>query len=173
MKKALKYIGIGILIAISSFFIMGLLHPDGEYTTTIVINAPIEKTFSVFNDTTRMREWMPEMVLMQNISGAENEVGSKWKTIFRDHERDIEMTETVTGFKTNELFAFNLQNEVMNSDNEIRFAAVGNTTEIKAHTKYRGGNIFWRSMFVFFEGSMKQQQQEMYAMLKEVIEKNN
>ena len=172
MKKALKYIGIGILIAISSFFIMGLLHPDGEYTITIVVNAPVEKTFSVFNDTTRMREWMQGMVSMENISGGANEVGSKWKTTFRDHERDIVMTETVTGFKANELFAFNLSNDVMNSDNEIRFAAVGNTTEIKAHTKYRGGNLFWRSMFVFFEGSMKQQQQEMYELLKAVVEKN-
>ena len=172
MKKALKYIGIGALVAISSFFILGLIHPTGEYTNTTIVNAPLEKTFDIFNDTTRMREWMPGMVSMENISGGANEVGSKWKTTFRDGERDIVMTETVTAFKTNELFAFNLSNEVMNSDNEIRFTAKGNTTEIKAHCKYKGSNMFWRSMFVFFEGSMQQQQQEMYALLKKVIEES-
>jgi uncharacterized protein YndB with AHSA1/START domain len=144
--------------------------PVQEYTTTVTVHAPVEKTFSVFMDTSRLREWMPGYRQIVNISGKENEPGSKWKIVFFENGQEIVMTETVTGFKPNELFTFNVQNEVMNSDNEIRFAVQDNSTVITAHAKYEGGNIFWKSLFVFFNSGMKKQSEQMYNDFKKIAE---
>lgn len=173
MKTALKYLGIGIIVVILSFFSLGLLHPTQQYSFTVDVSAPIEKTFSVFNDTSKTKEWISGFSRMENIKGTANETGSQWRMFFRDHDRDIVMTETVTDFKWNERFSFNIKNEVMDSDNEIRFSSKGSGTEISVFCKYKGGNIFWKSLFNFFNSSIIEQQKEQFKSLKKIVEQSN
>src|SRR5436853_7852331 len=115
MKTALKYIGIGVIVVLLSFFTLGLLHPTQEYNFSVNVNAPAEKTFAVFNDTSRIREWMPNFRAIENISGNAGQVGSKWKMIFFDHDKEIVMTETVTAFSLNQRFSSNLSNDFISS----------------------------------------------------------
>lgn len=170
MKKILKYLLVAVVVIVILFLSLGLIMPTQEYTTSVMVNAPVEKTFAVFMDTSQAREWMPGFRYFENISGKEHEAGSKWKIVFFEHGQEIVMTETVTEFKSNEVFAFNIQNEVMNSDNEVTFSVQDNSTVITSHSKYEGGNIFWKSLFVFFNSGMKKQSEQMYNDLKKIVE---
>jgi uncharacterized protein YndB with AHSA1/START domain len=171
MKKFLKYFLLTIVGIVVLFFLLGVVFPTQHYSISVTINKPVEKTFATFNDTTRMKEWMPGFQKIENISGNANEVGNKWRLYFNDHDRDIVMDETMTAFKQNELFTFNLSNEVINSDTEIRFKQIGNATEITNTCTYSGGNLFWKSMFVLVQNSVIEQQKKNFELLKMLVEK--
>ena len=160
MKKFLKYFLIVIVAIVVIFFSLGLLFPSHEYTITTTVNAPVEKTFAVLNDTSKLKEWLTGFQYMENISGKLYEVGSKWKVVFDDHGSEILMTETITAFKENELVAFVIENDFIKSTDEIRFIPKGNMTEVIAHAHYSGTGIFQKSILVLFRGFVKKQQEE-------------
>ncbi len=170
MIKFLKYFLLIVGSIIIIFLLLGVFMPKQHYEISMEIDAPVEKTFAMFNDTSIMSKWMPSLKSIKNISGNAGEVGSKWKITFLDHGKEIEMTETITEFKTNESFSFNIQNEVMNSDNSFRFIPDGNKTRVETSCTYSGGNIFWKSLFVFINSSVKKQQTTQFEALKKMIE---
>ncbi len=152
---------------------LGFLFRQHDYTITTTVNAPVEKTFAIFNDTTKLREWLTGFKYMENIRGKPNEVGSKWKVVFSDRGKEISMNETITAFKENELVSFNIANDFIKSKNEIRFIPKGNTTEIVAKVSYRGTHIMQKSLLALLSASVKKQQEESYDLLKQVVEKSN
>ncbi|MEO5569360.1 MAG: SRPBCC family protein [Bacteroidia bacterium] len=173
MKKFLKYFVIVIVLIVVIFFSLGLLFRSHQYTISTTVNAPVEKTFAIFNDTTKLHEWLTGFKYMENIRGKPNEVGSKWKVVFVDHGKEISMNETVTAFKQDELVSFNIANDFMKSKNEIRFIPKGNSTEIIAKVSYRGTHIIQKSILTLFSGSVKKQQEESYILLKQLVERSN
>ena len=173
MKKFLKYFLIAIILIVIVFFSLGFIFRQHEYTIITTVNAPVEETFAIFNDTSKIKEWLPGLKSMELIKGNMKEVGSKLKVVFFDHGKEIVMTETITAFKENELVTFNIANEFMKSKNEIRFLPKGNTTEITTQVSYRGAHIFQKSILALFSGSVKKSQEESYALLKQLVEKTN
>jgi uncharacterized membrane protein len=173
MKKFLKYFLIIVATLVVIFFSLGFLFRQHEYTISTIVNAPVEKTFAIFNDTTKLGEWLTGFKSMENIRGKPNEVGSKWKVVFEENGSEISMNETIVAFKENELVSFNIANDFIKSKNEIRFIPKGNTTEINAHVIYRGTHIIQKSVLALFSRSVKKQQKESYELLKQLIEKTN
>lgn len=173
MKKFLKYFLIVIVLIVIIFFSLGFLFRQHDYTIITTVNAPVEKTFAVFNDTTKLKEWLTGFKSIENIRGKPNEIGSKWKVVFEENGSEISMNETIVAFKENELVSFNIANDFIKSKNEIRFIPKGNTTEIIAKVSYRGTHIIQKSMVALFSSSIKKQQKESYDLLKQLIEKTN
>ena len=171
MKKFLKYFFIVIILLAVVFFSLGLLFRSHKYTITTTVNAPVEKTFALFNDTTKLNQWMTGFRYIQNIRGKPHEVGSKWKMVFFDHGKEITMNETVTAFKQNELFAYTVADDFIKSKNEIRFVSKGNTTEITTHVSYRGTHIIQKSILALCSGLMKDWQEESNNLFKQLVEK--
>jgi len=170
MKLALKYIGIGIAVVILSFIAMGLLHPTIEYETRTEVKAPLKKTFALFNDTTLMKNWMPGFSSITNISGNENEVGSKWKLVLVQKEEVYNMIETITAFENNKRFSYDLDNDIVFNNNDVTFNGDSTKTIVVAKTKVKGKNIFLRSMFVFSKPYFQEQQDLIYSQLKKMVE---
>ena len=170
MKKVLRFIVIGIFALAIIFFSLGLFIPAFSFDNVVEVNRPVEKAFAEFNDVSNMYKWIPGFQFIEPISGWPNEVGSKWKLVVKEEEERIELIETITAYKKNEVFAFNLSNEMMSEDVEIVFTSKGKNTIITAHNKVNGKNIFWKSLFVVSKSYFKNAQQESYEKLKIVIE---
>jgi len=173
MKKILKCLGVIILLLVSAFFSLGIFIPSLNYDNKILVNKPVEQSFRVFTNVFSFSEWIPGFKNIKWLSGKQNEIGSKWEmTVVQEGEK-YTMTETLTYFKENELFAFKLENDMLTNDVEIRFVNKGETSEIISSNHIEGKNIFRKSLFVFSHSYFKQQSKEMYDKLKEVIEKEN
>lgn len=67
-----------------------------KYSSTIVINAPIDRVVALFDDPSRMKEWMPGLQHFELIEGVQGQVGAKSKLTFDMGKRRIEMVETIT-----------------------------------------------------------------------------
>lgn len=173
MLKKIIFILLGIIgTFIISFIAIGLIKPTYEGGITVTVNAPVSTTFAVFNDTANMRKWMDNFKRIENISGNQNQVGSKWKLVYDENGRDLVMTETVTAFEQDKLFAFDMEDEYYKMHIEIRFEEKDGKTIITQVDKGEGKNIPARS-FVAIMGSlglMQKQQQGMYNKLKTLIE---
>ncbi|MCG3166178.1 MAG: hypothetical protein POELPBGB_01954 [Bacteroidia bacterium] len=174
MLKKIIFILLGIIGAlILGFIAIGFIKPTYNGGVTVTVNAPVSTTFAVFNDTANMRKWMDNFKRIENISGAENEVGSKWKLVYDENGRDLVMTETITAFEQDKLFAFNMEDEYFKMDIEIRFEEKDGKTIITQTDKGEGKNLPARSMVAIMGslGLMQKQQQGMYNKLKDLVEK--
>ena len=67
-----------------------------KYTTEIIINLPLDKVVSLFDNPDNMKKWMKGLVSFEPVSGIPGQVGAKSKLRFKMGSRDVEMIETIT-----------------------------------------------------------------------------
>ena len=164
---------LGIIFAlVATFFTVGFFSPEINYRTSVDIEAPLDHTFAVYNDTTRMGEWLEGFISLSAVSGEANEVGSEWLMTFEGPDgAPIEMHETVTAFVENEHFGFTIDSDMMEAASDVRFSALdGNRTRIEANTTSRGKSLMWRSMLRLMHGSIAQQDVANHERLKALVE---
>jgi len=171
MFKKIIFILLGIIAAaIIGFIVIGFVKPTYEGTVTVTVNAPVSKTFAVFNDTTNMSKWMNTFKSIKNISGEKNEVGSKWELRYDENGRELVINETVTAFEQDKLFAFDMEDEFAKFHVEIRFEEVNGQTIIWQTSTGAGKGMAAKSMIAIMSGGIQKQQQEMYEKLKTLVE---
>jgi uncharacterized membrane protein len=172
MFKKILFISLGVIVAlIAGFIIIGFVKPTCHTANSVTVNAPASHAFAVFNDTANMRFWMDNFKRVENISGENDRVGSKWKLVFDEHGSDLVMVETITAYEEGKLFAFELDDEFANFQIVVRFDEVNGQTIISQTSDGEGKNMAARSMIALMRGMMEKQQIEMYNRLKELIEK--
>lgn len=140
----------------------------------IKVNAPRSQAFSVAMDESLMGQWLSSDQMafksMENISGGREEIGSRWKLIYEGKGREIEMTETVTDYIENELFAFDIEDSFAKFHVVMRFEDSNSGTLITERTEGTGKGIAARAMLLFFGKSAERTKRKMYEKLKLLIE---
>lgn len=168
--KVLKYV-LGFLgIVIVAFLMIGVFVPSFRYETTIDVNAPVATSWSIFNDESRMGEWLIGFQNIETISGNPGEVGSKYRLVFLEGDETIVMTEEMTAVQENELVAFKFDNDLMTGTFEVRFRGDESKTTIATINELQGKNIVWRSLLWLSKTTIRERAQANYARLKELIE---
>ncbi len=166
----LKWV-VGILaLLLVAFFMVGVFVPTFTYESRISVNKPAAHAFAVFIDENKTADWMTGFKSIEIISGNRGEVGSKYKLAIEENGELMEMEETITKFKENELFASKLINDVMFADVEITFVESHGQTTITASNLVEGRNWIWKSLLGLFKGNISNQSQEIYENLKQLIE---
>lgn len=170
--KIVKILLIVFLSLFLIFFVTSFLTPS-EYKTEVIVkvDASIEKSFKVFTDETKMAEWITGFVSVENLTGENNAVGSTYKIVMNDEGREIIMTETITAFKENEYFAFDMENDDVFTAVDISFTPIDSSqTEIKAKSLFIPKAMFIKVLMPLFEEEMHKRQDSNYLKLKKVIE---
>lgn len=162
-----------ILLMVIGFFAVGLIYPTLTTETRVTINKPRSVVWKYFTDQSKLKEWLPNVKSIENISGEPMTAGSKFKMTFDEDGREIVMTETMTEVKENEVFAFTLENEVITANDRIIFIDKGDKTEVVETDTFSGGNLFWRSLFALMKSNFEKNSAESYQRLKTNIEKIN
>jgi carbon monoxide dehydrogenase subunit G len=171
--KIFKYIALTLFALLVIFFCIGVFNRQIHYTNTIEINASPQKSFALFADTNRMKEWMPGFQSFKKISGTDMQKGSKWKLILMQEGAAYDMTETIIEVKQGEQYSFHLENAVLTNKVDMFFKPSGSKTELTVNNTVAGNNIFWSALFFFFKSGLEEKSQMMYVSLKDMIEKEN
>ena len=130
--KILKIILILIAVAVGGFLAVGLIKPSIDYGVTVEVSRSPEVAWAVYLDTSLLREWVPEINSIKQVSGGDEMVGSVYE-ISMDHEGQPVITmEEVTAYEENKRMAMIFTNDLMTLDNEVVFAPKedGGTTVI-------------------------------------------
>lgn len=169
--KALKIVAIVLLSLFLVAFVISLVAPS-EYRSEskVTINAPLKHTFAVFMEEDRMSEWLEGYVSMKLIEGNKLEVGSKHEMVMEIEGQRSVMIETVTGFKENEYFAFDLENDDVFMNMDISFSAKDSlTTEIVAKSVFIPKAFIVKVMMPLMDDGGARQQKN-YNNLKAIVE---
>ena len=165
---------VGILIILASlvliFILIGILIPTIDIKLDTFVKERLDKSWAVFTDEERLGEWLTGLTAIENISGRQNEVGSKWKLTFEENGREIEMVEEVTAFKENEIFAFNMDTPFMISQAEIRFKEAEGGTVISVLNQISGKGLFWKSLIPIMKSNIQKRNAGDYDKLRKMIE---
>lgn len=170
MKKFVKYFSIFLVVITIVFFALGMFIPSFTFKNKIQVNSPIGHTFAVFENVNKMKDWMPGFKSIALTGGLPFMPGSTYDLVLVQDGKEMVMKETLTALRTNDIFSFSLDNDVLHTDVSVHFTANGDKTDITAESMIEGKGMFWKSMMVFAKGSIIQKQQAMYDALKKVIE---
>ncbi|PXY01064.1 hypothetical protein DF185_10445 [Marinifilum breve] len=168
--KFLKIFGIIILVLILGFLAIGLFVSKHEYKSEVEINKPVIETFAHFNNHESLLKWLPEVKSFEPIKETPNKVGSEYKMLIDSQGKVMEMHETLTAYKENEMIEMVFVAGWMTKNNRFTFEKSTNGTLLKAEYKVEGNNIFAKSMFAFFSKMFKQIDETNLNRFKEFVE---
>lgn len=172
MKKLLLGLFGTVILLVVVFLSFGFLYPTQMTETRVTINKPREAVWAYFTDQSKLKDWLPNVKSIENMSGEPMTKGSKFRMTFVENGREIVMTETMTEVKSNEVFAFVLENEVITANVKVMFTGNGDKTDVTEQNTFVGGNLFWRSLFAVMKASFQKQAMENYQKLKTNIERS-
>jgi uncharacterized membrane protein len=170
-KKILKIIGGFFLLLLCIFLAMGLIYPQVNYTATVVVNRPIDETFNLFNDVSKIQSWIPEIKKLEIINSTPQKIGTKIKMLIESEGEKMEMDETITHFKENELVTLHFIAGDMIKTDSITFKSINSTTQITGNYTCQGSSYLYKCLFSFFTSYFKKTDEGYLSNFKEFAEK--
>lgn len=170
IKKTLLIVLAVIVVAVASFFLIGLLSPTYAYETRVTIDKPRDDVWRIFNDESKMGQWLVGFKSIETISGERNGIGSKYRIRMSQDGRDFEMIEEMKEFRAPELFAFRLDSDVFSDDVRIVLNDVGGKTEIVQSDRVTGANLFCRSLLFWMRSHLREGARTNLENLKKLAE---
>ncbi|NOU58998.1 SRPBCC family protein [Marinifilum caeruleilacunae] len=168
--KFLKIFGIILLVLVLGFLSIGLFSGKQEYQAEVKIYKPVAEVFALFNDQESLLKWLPEVKSFEPIKETPNKVGSEYKMLIDNQGQVMEMHETLTGYKENEMIEMVFVAGWMTKNNHFTFEKLNEGTLLKASYTVEGNNIFAKSMFAFFGSMFKQIDETNLNRFKDFVE---
>ena len=168
--RVVKIILIVILAIVATVIGIGLIVPNFEYGNSIAVQAPPEKCWKVFHDTSRMDRWMEGFKSIVLTQGNHLQPGSEYRIVIDDGNERMVMREKIIAVNPPESVSYELNNEVLKSEFTYRFKGDDNTTQIATNYKVTGNNVFMRAFLFFMKGYLKDSEKQMLEGLKREIE---
>lgn len=154
--KAIKII-LGIIIVLSLiFFSTGLIVKEITYTTTVTVDKPLKDTFAIFNDTTNLRHWIPELKSIESLEEKPGKVGSRYKMVVTDGSgEEIIMEEKVLAYIENEKVTLYFDAQGMLKTDDYTFTSKGDKTIITNNSTCKSDSYIFGCMMPYFKGTFK------------------
>lgn len=174
--KILKYLLFLIAGLFIIFFAIGFAKPSINYGHEIRVDKSIKEAWAVFQDQSKLTQWLEGLKSIELISGKANEVGSKYKVIVKpEGQPDFEMIETLISKKDFDHITLSFDSEMMLFNQTTSFAEVNGQTSIETDSNVSGKGMMMRSIFALMEmftGSFQAQEEKNIEALKKLIEEN-
>ena len=170
--KAVKII-LGIIITLTvAFLATGLIFKEIKYTTEVVINKPIKEVFLVFNDHSKISNWIPEIETIEVIDEKPEKTGSTYKVLFKSKEGEkIAAQERILAYIPDEKVTLRFNSATMLKTNDHIFSFADGVTTIKNNSTCIGSSYLLSCLFPFYKGNLKKIDQEYLNNFKSFIEK--
>ncbi len=169
--KFLKWLLIVLATVFVAFVLIGWLNPVHTSRAEVTVDAKPEQAFAVMNNPALLDRWLYMFKRVENLSGAPNEVGSRWKLVFEDESGgEMEMLETVTAFEAGEHFAFDYDTDWMTGYSDTRFTEQNGKTLITMEQEFRGKNLWKNAMLTLSGPKIDEINQQNLDSLKQLVE---
>lgn len=141
---------------------------------TTIIDAPAATVFLWLEDNDRLRKWVPNLVEDEPLVETPERVGSKFRQVFLENGREMEMIGEITEFTENERLRVDITGKMFDLDVDYILTPVGDAqTELRQESKIRFKGlmvVFAPVMWVMSKVSSKNPQADAHAKLKAMAE---
>jgi len=141
---------------------------------TTVIDAPAKIVFLWLEDNDRLRQWIPSLVEDEPIIETPEKVGSKFRQVFLENGKEMEMIGEITEYTENERLRCYITGKMFDLDVDYILKATSDTqTELTqdSEIKMKGFlKLMTPIMWLASKFSKNNAQDKAHAMLKEMAE---
>ncbi len=170
--KILKILIAVLALLIIGFFALGFITPSVEYSSTIIVDKPIEEAWAIMADETRVTEWLEDVKRMEPVSGTPNTVGAVSNIYVDNNGEEMMMQETITKYEVPSTIAMTFTMDFMDMDYEMTLKEKDGKVEITSHSKTIGNGAVAKSIVAMMPSAMKAQEDTNMNNLKKVINEN-
>lgn len=169
--KAIKIILVIITILMAGFFVTGLLIKETVYNTEVTVNKPIEEVFELFNDTSRIKEWVTDLKSVEIMKETPSVTGSVYKMTVDNRGKQVAMTKKVLAYVPNEKVTHFFDAENMLKTDDFLFVEKDGKTTIKKTSSCKSESYIMSCIFPYFKNTFKEIDQKYLNNFKDIAEK--
>lgn len=141
---------------------------------TTIINAPTNIVFPWLEDDERLSQWVPNIVEDEVLFETPEKVGSKFRQVFLERGKRMEMIGEITEYTENERMRVYMSGDMFELDVDYVLKPLSpEQTELRQDTiiKFKGGfKLFTPIMILISKLSKADPQGEAHAKLKDLVE---
>lgn len=128
------------------------------------------EVWRAFDRPENLRKWQPTLVSFDPVSGDPGQPGAVSRLVYREGNRTIAMTETITARREPEEFSGTYHSGMAVNTIQNRFEATGPTSTrwlVTADFEFRG---LWRLLSPFFRGAIRTRMLQDLSRFKKLLE---
>lgn len=143
-----------------------------EYQLDIIINKPVSEVVALFENSDNLKQWQPELVSFEHLSGEVGQAGSQSKIVYLMGKRECEMIETVERNELPDMFIATYETNGVVNRMESQFKAVGSDqTHWVTHNEFLFTSLGMKLMGFFMKKAFPKQSMRYMQQFKDFAEK--
>jgi len=153
--KTVKIVITFLIILTVLFFGTGLIIKESSYTSRIIINEPLEKTFSTFTDLSAKTQWNPEYNAIEVVELKPGITGSIYNIKVVHNNQTTIIREKVLAYVKNEKITLFIDKDGVVERDDYTFSSDGSHTVINLSSSYQAKNYLLSCVLPFFKFKFK------------------
>jgi len=153
--KTVKIIITLLIILTVLFFGTGLIIKESSYTSKIIINEPLEKTFSTFTDLSAKTQWNPEYNAIEVIELKPGITGSIYNIKVLHNNQTTIIREKVLAYVKNEKITLFIDKDGVVERDDYTFSSDGSQTVINLSSSYQAKSYLLSCVLPFYKFKFK------------------
>ena len=153
--KTVKIIITLLIILTVLFFGTGLIIKESSYTSRIIINEPLEKTFSTFTDLSAKTQWNPEYNAIEVIELKPGITGSIYNIKVLHNNQITIIREKVLAYVKNEKITLFIDKDGVVERDDYTFSSDGSQTVINLSSSYQAKSYLLSCVLPFYKFKFK------------------
>ena len=160
-----------LLLLLVVFLATGLLVKETSYEVKTSVNKPLSTVFRIFNDQSKLKDWLPEVKSIEPIDVKPGMIGSTYKMIVENEGDLTEMKEKVLAYIPNEKVTLHFDADDMLKTDDYNFSELNGVTTITNTVIYKSDSYLTQCLFPYLKGVFSNIDQKYLENFKVYIEK--
>jgi len=169
--KTVKIIITFLIILTVLFLGTGLIIKESSYTSKIIINEPLEKTFTTFTDLSAIPQWNPEYNEIEVVELKPGITGSVYNIKVLHNNQTTIIREKVLAYVKNEKITLFIDKDGVVERDDYTFSSDGSHTVINLSSSYQAKSYLLSCVLPFFKSKFKKIDEVFLNNLKTYVEK--
>ncbi|WP_412973266.1 SRPBCC family protein [Glaciecola sp. MF2-115] len=145
-----------------------------KYQIEVEVNATRDEMIALFDNSENLKEWMPNLVSFEHLSGEPRHVGAQSKFVVSHGKSSCELIETVTVRELPVRFEGTYETKGMWNEVKNEFIEIDNSsTRWIAHSEFKSDKLMMKLMMILMPGAFKKESLKFMNSFKEFAESQN
>ncbi|WP_144392367.1 SRPBCC family protein [Pleionea sediminis] len=172
MKLLIRSIQI-ITALILVFLSIGMLKPNYDSKSEIVLDKPIEESFNYIISEDKLKTWLPNLKSIDKKNARWLSLNEDTILNFTNKESLKTLALRIDKLEIHEEILFSLIDKKQTSQVRITFEELENKTKLTVNQKITPKGLFWKSVMFFNQSSIREQAENLLLKFKQQLEKED
>lgn len=160
MKSLFRKMAFGVLFLLLIFLSLGIFFPSVSYNTEQVVALDRASVFDLYNDSSRLPEWLTDIESVDTVKWVPAVVGSQFKIQLKDTPGSEALLETVTAFAKSDSVALSFKAGIMQKEDTFVFLDHDQGCKIIGKHKVTAESYYAKCIFALMKSVFRKTDQQ-------------